>query len=217
MTLCTWPISLATRTRRSPWMCTATCSHEPVTPKRTGPGSMPTSGTSSAPAQTPSARPTQLLSPAAPAPTIGAVPSSNTNPLPFAVREALIQASGTVFYWKRGLIQLFVSAGVPEPAVTRYQDEVKYVIARSILADLDGRGAAGRRVQWQIVENMLGLTGPADRDANPEEAKSALKTLREAVGQRPGASADNDDAEARGRKNRAGLERQARERQSKAI
>jgi hypothetical protein len=148
---------------------------------------------------------------------LGAVASTNTNPLPFAVREALIQACGTVFHWKRGLIQLFVSAGVPEPAVTRYRDEVKYVIARSVLADLDGRGAAGRRVQWQIVESMLGLTGPADGDADPAAAKAALKTLRDAAGQRPNIRVDNDDAEASSRKRRAQLDRQARERQSKAI
>lgn len=142
---------------------------------------------------------------------------SNTNPLPFAVREALIQACGTVFHSKRGLIQLFVSAGVPEPAVTRYRGEVKYVIARSVLADLDDRGVAGRRVQWQVVDNMLGLSGPADRDADPAAAKAALKALRESVGQRSGAQADADDAETRSRKRRAELERQARERQSQTI
>ena len=147
----------------------------------------------------------------------GLVSPSNTNPLPFAVREALIQACGTVFHWKRGLIQLFVSAGVPEPAVTRYRDEVKYVIARSVLADLDDRGVAGRRVQWQVVDNMLGLSGPADRDADPAAAKTALQALREAVGQRSGAQADADDAGTRSRKRRAELERQARERQSQAI
>jgi hypothetical protein len=123
-----------------------------------------------------------------------------------------------VFHYKRGLIQLFVSAGVPEPAVTRYRDDMKYVIARSVIADLDDRGAAGRRVQWQIVESMLGLTGPADREADPEAARAALTALREGVGQRAGAGAGNDDAaEARSRKRRADLERQARERQSAAI
>lgn len=145
------------------------------------------------------------------------MPLGNTNPLPFAVREALIQACGTVFHWKRGLIQLFVSAGVPEPSVTRYRDEVKYVMARSVLADLDDRGAAGRRVQWQIVDNMLSLTGPADRDADPAAAKKALTTLREAVGQRTAAQGDNDDAEARSRRRRAELDRKARERQSQMI
>jgi hypothetical protein len=67
--------------------------------------------------------------------------------------------------------------------VTRYRGEVKYVIARSVLADLDARGAAGRRVQWQIVDNMLGLNGPADRDADADAAKASLKTLRDAAEQ----------------------------------
>lgn len=154
---------------------------------------------------------------AAVAPTIRRVTQSNTNPLPFAVREALIQACGTVFHWKRGLIQLFVSAGVPEPAVSRYRGEVKYVMARSVLADLDDRGATGRRVQWQIVDNMLGLTGPADGDADPEAARAALRALREAVGQRSAVSSDRDDADARSRRRRAELERQARERQREMI
>jgi hypothetical protein len=146
------------------------------------------------------------------------VPSSNANPLPYAVRNALIQACGTVFHWKGGLVELFVAAGVPEPNVERYRGEVKYQIARSVLSDLDQRGAKGRQVQWQIVDNMLGLAGPADDEADPAAAKAALKNLREAVGKRPeGARSNNDDAEARSRKRRADLDRQARERRSKAV
>ena len=59
----------------------------------------------------------------------------------------------------------------PQPGVERYRGEVKYQIARSVLADAR---AKGRQVQWQIVENMLGLTGPADDEADPAAAKAAL-------------------------------------------
>jgi hypothetical protein len=146
------------------------------------------------------------------------VTSPSAKPLPFGVRQALIQACGTVFHWKGGLVQLFVSSGVPEVSVTRYVDQglVKFVIARQVLSDLDQRGAAGHRVQWQIVDAMLELDGPADREADPREAKAALKALRDVVGRRA-APVDGDDTEARARRKRAELQRRARERQAELI
>ncbi len=60
----------------------------------------------------------------------------------------------------------------------------KFKIARAVLSDFDERGAAGHRVQWQILESLLDLNGPADREADPDEARAALKALREAAGPR---------------------------------
>jgi hypothetical protein len=144
--------------------------------------------------------------------------SRKSSPLPFAAREALIQACGTVFHWKSGLVQLFVSSGVPERAIRRYVDQglAKFIIARSVLSDLDERGAAGHKVQWQIVDSILDLNGPADREADAREAKAALQVLREAVGPRRRAEPD-EDAEARGRQRRAELQREARKRQAEQI
>lgn len=140
-------------------------------------------------------------------------------PLSFAVRQALIEACGTVFHWKSGLVQLFVASGVPEPAVTRYVDQnlAKFKIARVVLSDLDALGLAGRRVQWQIVQSMLELDGPADDHAGEAEAKRALAALRKATGSRGTAARGNGDAEALARRRRAEMQAAALERQSKQI
>lgn len=143
---------------------------------------------------------------------------SSGKPLPFAVRQAVIQACGTVFYWKSGLVQLFVSSGVPEPAVSRYVDQglAKFKIARAVLDDLDRRGAAGHRVQWQVVDSLLELNGPADNDADLKAANAALATLRDAVGPHR-APPNTADAESTGRKKRSELQRLARERQAEVM
>jgi hypothetical protein len=135
-------------------------------------------------------------------------------PLSFAVRQALIQACGTVFYYKGGLVELFASAGVPRPAVQRYVDQevVKYQIARFVLDDLDGRGASGHRVQAQIVDAMLGLDGPADDAADKAEAKKALEALRRAAGRSaPSGAAEQQAATVAARKQRETLQRKAAE------
>jgi hypothetical protein len=149
----------------------------------------------------------------------GRVPSANAQPLTFAVREALVKACGTVFHWKSGLVALFVSSGVPEPMVTRYVDQglVKFQIARSVLSDLDGRGAEGHRVQHQIVESILDLTGPADNEADAAAAKAALATLREAAGPKAQSPQSDEEAAARSRRAKADLRRQAQARQAQQI
>jgi hypothetical protein len=147
------------------------------------------------------------------------VRSTEAQPLSFAVRQALIQACGTVFHWKSGLVQLFVASGVPEPAVIRYVDQglAKFKIARAVLTDLDARGAAGHRVQWQIVQSMLELDGPADNDASEAEARSALTALRKAAGSRTSAAHSNGDAEVLARRRRAEMQAAVLKRQGEQI
>jgi hypothetical protein len=138
--------------------------------------------------------------------------SVEAQPLSFAVRQALIQGCGTVFHWKSGLVQLFVSSGVPEVAVTRYVDQglAKFKIARAVLEDLDARGVAGHRVQWQIVQSMLELDGAADNDADMGEARSALAALRKAAGPRASAPGAGGDAEAVARRRRTEMQAAAK-------
>ncbi len=145
--------------------------------------------------------------------------SVEAQPLSFAVRQALIQACGTVFHWKSGLVQLFVASGVPEVAVTRYVDQglAKFKIARAVLEDLDARGAAGHRVQWQIVQSMLELDGAADNDADMGEARSALAALRKAAGPRASAPGAGGDAEALARRRRTEMQAAAQRRQGEQI
>lgn len=141
-------------------------------------------------------------------------------PLSFAVRQALIQACGTVFYYKGGLVELFASAGVPQAAVQRYvdQEHVKFQIARYVLEDLDKRGSSGHRVQGQIVDAMLGLDGPADDVADKAEAKKALDALRKAAGRSsPSGAAEQRAAAVAARKQRETLQRRAAEVQAEKV
>lgn len=148
------------------------------------------------------------------------MPAGRTQPLPYPVRRALIQACGKVFYYKGGLLELFVAAGVPAPMVQRYIDEghVKFQVARYVLEDLDKRGAEGRRVQDQIVEALLGLDGPADDGADPDDAREGLKGLRDAAGKRVPESTDQRrEAATAARRTRAELQRRAAARQAGKI
>jgi hypothetical protein len=141
-------------------------------------------------------------------------------PLSFAVRQTLIQACGTVFYYKGGLVELFTSAGVPRAAVQRYvdQEHVKFQIARYVLEDLDKRGASGHRVQAQIVDAMLGLDGPADDVADKAEAKISLEALRRAAGRSaPSGAAAQQEAAVAARKQRETLQRKAAEVQAEKV
>ena len=102
----------------------------------------------------------------------------------FAVRNAVIDCCGKVFFYKEPLIEMLVTAGVPVPACDRHRDHVKYQLARAVLADLDSAGARGRTVQWQIVDALLDMDGPADDKADPTGAREALATLRKIANRR---------------------------------
>jgi len=145
--------------------------------------------------------------------------TGRAQPLSYPIRQALIQACGKVFYYKSGLRELFLAAGVPGAAVQRYIDEghVKFQIARRVLDDLDQRGAEGRRVQDQIVEAMLALDGPADDIADPKQAKEGLEGLRRAAGKRTPRADETREFAAAARRSRLELQRRAAERQAKKI
>jgi hypothetical protein len=117
-------------------------------------------------------------------------------------------------------MELFVSAGVPAAAVQRHIDDghVKFQIARYVLEDLDKRGVAGREVQGQIVEAILGLDGPADDIADPTAARKSLENLRRAAGkERPSSSAQAQEATIAARKQREKLQRRTAERQAEKV
>lgn len=148
------------------------------------------------------------------------MPSGRPQPLPYPVRQALIQACGKVFYYKSGLLELFATAGVPATLVQQYIDEghVKFQIARCVLAELDQRGNSGRRAQDQIVEALVALDGPADDLADRREAKEAIEKLRSAAGKRATATPDQARAAAAAaHRSRVQLQRRAAERQAEKI
>ena len=103
-----------------------------------------------------------------------------TTQVPYALQEAVVQACGTVFWYKRPLKALMVRAGVPAALVRKYEDASKFIMVREILAELDTRGETGIRVQHQLVRELAAMRTVADPD-NQEAGLRALEDLRQAA------------------------------------
>jgi hypothetical protein len=104
---------------------------------------------------------------------------SSTSPLSWALQEAVVQASGTAFWWKNPLRQLLVRAGVPGPLVNKYDGESKFKMMRFILADLDKAGDKGIAVQRQIVRELASIRSITDPSVDKKAAEAAINELRE--------------------------------------
>jgi hypothetical protein len=131
-----------------------------------------------------------------------------TEELSVELREAVVTACGTAFYYKAPLRSLFLAAGVPGPVFDRYHDESKYKIARNILGDLDVLGERGRAIKRRLVVELAGMSEPMP-DADPTEGRRALQRVRElAMAGRIVVDAEQDKVEARQKRRR--LQEQAR-------
>jgi hypothetical protein len=94
----------------------------------------------------------------------------------YALQEAAVQVCGTAFYYKGPLRTLLTRAGVPAPLVGKYSGESKYVMARSVLTELDRHGPAGANIQRRVIRELVRVT-PQDPDRR-QEALTALGDLR---------------------------------------
>lgn len=101
-----------------------------------------------------------------------------TTQVSYALQEAVVQACGTVFWYKRPLKALLVRAGVPTALVQKYEDASKFIMVREILAELDQRGQSGVRVQHQLIRELAAMRTVADPD-NQEAGLKALEDLRQ--------------------------------------
>lgn len=95
----------------------------------------------------------------------------------YALQEAIVQACGTVFWYKRPLKALLIRAGVPKALVEKYGDESKFILVRSVLSELDELGDAGVRVQRQLARELAAMRTVADPD-NRAAGLAALTDLR---------------------------------------
>lgn len=100
----------------------------------------------------------------------------------YSLQEAIVQACGTVFWYKRPLKALLVRAGIPRQLVEKYEDASKFIMVREILAELDGRGEAGVGVQRQLARELAAMRTVSDPDRQ-EEGLKALAALREVAKQ----------------------------------
>jgi hypothetical protein len=101
-----------------------------------------------------------------------------TPPLSWALQEMIVQACGTVFWYKQRLQSLLAHAGVPRPLISKYSNESKYRMARAILAELDSRGEQGIQVQHNIVRQLAGIRTIPDDAVDRKAAAAALDDLR---------------------------------------
>ena len=102
------------------------------------------------------------------------------NHVPYEVQAALVDATGKVFWYWNDYRRYLHKAGVNQATVMRLTagGVSKYEVMRRLLDELDGAGAAGRQVQLQLVEAMVGLRVPAVDGVEPGDAKAAQASLR---------------------------------------
>lgn len=99
-------------------------------------------------------------------------------PLPVAVYEAAVRVCGETLHWKNTLKKLFVRAGVKEHVFERYRHLSKFVIARSILDDLERLGRKGWSVQRRFVAELAALDRSEEHVPDPRRGEQALGDLR---------------------------------------
>jgi len=138
-----------------------------------------------------------------------------TTQVSYALQEAIVQACGTVFWYKRPLKALLVRAGVPPPLVKKYEDASKFIMVREILAELDARGETGVRVEQQLARELAAMRTVSDPD-NQEAGLRALADLRE-VAKQEGLIEDADAAaKVRAKQHRATVEERHRAAEARA-
>jgi hypothetical protein len=98
--------------------------------------------------------------------------------LPLDVVEAAIQVAGRAFYYKSGLKRLFLRAGVTSTMFQRYEQEMKFIIARNIFSDLEERGDTGYQIALSIVREMCSIRQINDDKIDRRAALSSIEVLR---------------------------------------
>lgn len=98
--------------------------------------------------------------------------------VPTEVVEAAVSVCGAAFHYKDQLRAVLVGAGVPPEVYSRWAVDgaSKYVIARSVLADLNGRGAGGQGVVRRVVTDLANMTKPA---ATAPDQQAGMRSIAE--------------------------------------
>jgi restriction endonuclease len=107
---------------------------------------------------------------------------AQSDAVPFAVQEALVEVAGKCFWYRDPLRHVLVRAGVPPPLVAKYSDLSKYQLMRAVLVELDERGAAGAAVQRQLVRELVGLRTFGD-DVDTDLARGCVRQLTAVAGE----------------------------------
>lgn len=99
--------------------------------------------------------------------------------LPFEIRNQIIQCIGLCFHYKDNVESFFVSCGVDKYLAVKHKDQAKFVWARHLLNDLDGR-EDGHDLQRRILTELCKFRNIPDKDVpNLDAGLSALRKLKE--------------------------------------
>lgn len=105
-------------------------------------------------------------------------PEQPLGPIPLPVYEAVVRVCGETLHWKSTLRRAMRRAGVSENGFARYEGLSKFVIARSILDDLERVGAKGWRVQRRLVAELASIDRPEAQAPDQQAGREALEDLR---------------------------------------
>ncbi len=99
-------------------------------------------------------------------------------PLPFEIRNQIIQCFGTCFYYKDGMEAFLISSGVPRQIAAKYKDQYKFNWIKSVLNELDQR-EDGLDIQKRILTELCKLRKLPDSNVpNPDVALNNLREIK---------------------------------------
>lgn len=135
-------------------------------------------------------------------------------PFPADLRDAVVRVCGDAFHYYATLKPVFVAAGISGEFFDslRADSTSKYVLCRRILAELDTRGEAGRRMQVAVVQQLLSIREPMPDAPDAQKGRQALADLRRLAkdGRLPGAALDEEPSAVAARRKRRELQEAAR-------
>jgi len=99
-------------------------------------------------------------------------------PLPFEIRNQIIQCFGTCFYYKDGMEAFLISSGVPRHLASKYKDLYKFNWIKEVLNDLDQQ-ENGLDIQKRILTELCKLRKlPDSKVPNPDVALNNLREIK---------------------------------------
>lgn len=99
-------------------------------------------------------------------------------PLPFEIRNQIIQCFGTCFYYKDVMEAFLVSAGVPKTLASKYKDQYKFNWIKNLLNDLD-QMQDGLEIERRILTELCKLRNLPDANvANPDVGLDNLRAIK---------------------------------------
>lgn len=102
-------------------------------------------------------------------------------PIPFDVREQLIQCFGKCFHFKDTLVAFLITCGLENRIATKYKEEYKFVWGKKLLTELNETDEGRIKVK-KIISGFYQLRNLPDSQVVDKDAGlSALRRLKELV------------------------------------